>query len=102
MSKLTFVLADGTERIVDSGPGESIMVVATRAGIPGIIGECGGVMSCATCHVHVADAWREVVGPPGDHERAVLDFAEDVTDASRLGCQIALRNELDGLTLEVP
>jgi 2Fe-2S ferredoxin len=97
-----FLIRDGTARDVEASEGHSVMQAAVGAGVPGIIGECGGVMSCATCHVHVADAWRQIVGPPGDHERAVLDFAEDVTDASRLGCQIALRNELDGLTLEVP
>jgi ferredoxin, 2Fe-2S len=97
-----FLIRDGTVRDVEASEGHSVMQAAVGAGIPGIIGECGGAMSCATCHVHVADAWRQIVGPPGDHERAVLDFAEDVTDASRLGCQIALRSELDGLTLEVP
>jgi 2Fe-2S ferredoxin len=100
--RVRFLIRDGTVRDVEASEGHSVMQAAVAADIPGIIGECGGVMSCATCHVHVMDPWRAIVGPPGDHERATLDFAEDVTDASRLGCQIALRNELDGLTLEVP
>ena len=97
-----FITRDGAVHDVEASEGHSAMQAAVGAGVPGIIGECGGVMSCATCHVHVADAWRQIVGPPGVHERATLDFAEDVTEASRLGCQIALRNELDGLTLTVP
>ena len=102
MVMVRFLTRDGAVHDVEASEGQSAMLAAVGAGIAGIIGECGGVMSCATCHVHVADAWREIVGPPGVHERATLDFAEDVTDASRLACQIALSHDLDGLTLTVP
>ena len=102
MVMVRFVARDGAVHDVAASEGHSAMHAAVGAGVAGIIGECGGVMSCATCHVHVADAWREIVGPPSVHERATLDFAEDVTEASRLVCQIALSNELDGLTLTVP
>jgi 2Fe-2S ferredoxin len=102
MVTVRFLTRDGAAHDVTVPEGRSAMLAAVGADVPGIIGECGGVMSCATCHVHVPEAWRQRVGPPGEHERAVLDFAEDVTEASRLACQIELRHELDGLTLTIP
>ena len=102
MVTVRFLTRDGAVHEVEAPEGRSAMLAAVGADVPGIIGECGGVMSCATCHVHVPEAWRQQVGPPGEHERAVLDFAEDVTEASRLACQITLSSALDGLTLTVP
>jgi ferredoxin, 2Fe-2S len=69
---------------------------------PGIVAECGGACSCATCHVHVDEAWSEKVGPPSPMEEDMLDFAFDVRPTSRLSCQIKVTDELDGLIVRTP
>jgi ferredoxin, 2Fe-2S len=99
--KVVFVSADGTQTGVDARVGDSLMLAATRNGIAGIVAECGGNCSCATCHVWVRDEWP--VGEPDDMEEDLLDLA--VTErrpGSRLSCQVVVTEELDGLTVEIP
>ena len=103
MPKLVFNTADGTQRVVDGTVGESVMVAATQNGVPGIVAECGGNASCATCHVWVAEEFVPLLGEPGDMEEDLLDMAVDERrDGSRLSCQIVVTEELDGLTVEIP
>jgi len=59
--------------------------------------ECGGALSCATCHVYVDADWLEIVGPPSDEEEDMLDSVGDVRPNSRLSCQILMDEGLDGL-----
>jgi 2Fe-2S ferredoxin len=92
----------GEPREIDARLGESVMEAALRAGVPGIIGECGGNLSCATCHVHVQPKWMEVVGEKTGDEADLLEFDEMLAANSRLGCQITITDELDGLQLRVP
>jgi 2Fe-2S ferredoxin len=101
--KVTLVERDGTEvTIEDAAIGESLMEVAKGRGVDGILGECGGGCACATCHVYIEPEWQEVVGPPDVLEEMTLDgVAHIVQDNSRLGCQIMLREELDGLRVSV-
>jgi 2Fe-2S ferredoxin len=87
---------------VEADPGISLMQLALRNGVPGIIGECGGVMSCATCHVYVDDAWYERLTPPQQAELDMLEFADEPTALSRLGCQIKVRDELNGMIVRIP
>jgi len=102
MPKISFVEPDGTVRLVDAMAGESAMRAATRHGVDGIIGECGGSCICATCHCYVDEAWRERVGPPGDIEADVLEFeAHGVRGESRLACQITITDAMEGLVLRV-
>ena len=61
--------------------------------------ECGGALSCATCHVYVEGEWMERVGPPSDEEEDMLDTVGNVRPNSRLSCQLLMSDELDGLTL---
>ena len=75
------------------------MVVATRAGIPGIIGECGGEMSCATCHVHVD---TDEFPPPSLDEQDLLEVVDERADNSRLSCQLRLTDETGDLVIHVP
>lgn len=82
--------------------GLSVMEGATRNNIPGIDADCGGACSCATCHVYIDEAWLGVVGEPGETERQMLDFAENVEASSRLSCQIVVSDGLDGLTVRMP
>ncbi|WGL52491.1 2Fe-2S iron-sulfur cluster-binding protein [Nocardioides sp. BP30] len=101
MPKVVYVSADGEERVVDAAAGENVMAAAVRSGVPGIVGECGGQLSCATCHVWVREDFRDRVGGPGEMEADLLDLGvTDFTEASRLGCQITVTDELDGLVVE--
>lgn len=102
MPTITFVEPNGGVRLVDAPEGETAMRAATRSGVEGIIGECGGSCICATCHCYVDEAWRQRVGPPGDVEADVLEFeAHEARPESRLACQITLTDALDGLVLKV-
>ena len=97
MAKISFIGADGSVSEFEAQKGDSVMEVATRNGVPGIEADCGGSCSCATCHVYVDEAFRELVGPPNVKEEQMLEFADDVRPESRLSCQIKVTDELDGL-----
>jgi len=101
--KVTWVMADGTEKTVENiNPGESLMEVARANGVTGILGDCGGGCACATCHVYVDPAWQAAVGEADDIELSALDMVGDSQKpSSRLSCQITARSELDGLRLSV-
>ncbi len=102
MPKITYIEHDGKKHIVDAPVGTTVMENAIKNGVPGIVAECGGACSCATCHVHVDEAWKEKVGPPSPMEEDMLDFAFDVQPTSRLSCQINVTEELDGLVVHTP
>ena len=102
MPVITYISAAGMRKRVDAANGISLMQLALSNGIPGIIGECGGVMSCATCHVYVDVEWYSRLAPPQQSELDMLEFADNPTPLSRLGCQIKVRDELDGLVVRVP
>lgn len=103
MPKVTYVDPSGSPHVIDAVVGDSLMTTATSNGVPGIIGECGGNASCATCHVWVHDEFSALVGPPGDFEEDLLDLAvTERRDTSRLGCQVKVTEALDGLTVDVP
>ncbi len=103
MPTVTWKLPDGSERKTDVDAGTTIMEAALDNDIPEIIGECGGCLSCATCHVFVDQAWFDKTGQPDEMEEAMLDVTDVPKRAtSRLSCQITMSDELDGLILEVP
>ncbi len=100
---VTLVQQDGVEVTIPNAPtGASLMEVAKANAVEGILGECGGACACATCHVYVDPQWQEAVGPPDVLEEMTLDGVSHILrDNSRLGCQILLREELDGLRVAV-
>ena len=100
---VTFVQVNGVEKtITDAEPGQSLMSVGKANGVEGILADCGGCCSCATCHVYVDPQWQAAVGPPDEVETSTLDMVSDVFKPnSRLSCQITLRPELDGLKVSV-
>lgn len=102
MPKLHFVGDDGTRREVEARNGETVMLAARAADVPGIIGECGGSMNCLTCHCYVAPADVARVGPPSKAERELLDELIEARKDSRLSCQIVVSADLDGVTFRVP
>ena len=90
---------------MDIDGGVSLMEGALLGGVDGIDADCGGQLSCATCHVKVAADWLDIVNelaPPSDDERAMLEFAHEPDDRSRLSCQISMTSRLDGLKVDVP
>lgn len=102
MVKVTFQTHDGTEFVIDTQPGKTLMEVARKNNLTGILAECGGSCACATCHVYVADGWYEKLPDKDDMESDMLDFAWEPKEASRLSCQITLSEKLDGLTVRIP
>ena len=102
MGIVTYITPDGESFTVAATPGISIMQLATSNAIAGIDAECGGSLSCATCHVYVDLAWTEGVGQPGKTENVMLQFTHEQRSNSRLSCQIRYQENLDGLVLHIP
>ena len=102
MPHLTFLSFAGQATTVEVLSGESVMRAAVDHGVAGIDGDCGGLCACATCHVFVDPAWRERVGPRTTREDEMLNFACELQDGSRLACQIAMTDALDGLVVRLP
>jgi 2Fe-2S ferredoxin len=103
MPTIVYVQPDGSRREVDASPGTSVMKNAVLNDVPGIVAECGGSLMCATCHVYVDPADLDRVPPPGDEEEDMLEVtAAERRDTSRLSCQLAVEDDLDGLTVHVP
>ncbi len=101
MPRLTIVTRDGAERTVEARIDWSVMENIRDNGVDEVLALCGGCCCCATCHVHVDEAWREKVGPPSEDESDLLDTSDHKSEASRLSCQILYTAELDGLRVTV-
>ncbi len=105
MPKITFILKDNTEKVIDAPVGLSLMEVAVKNGIAAIEGACGGSLACATCHLYVKPEWWDKClqdGEKSDEEEDMLDLGFDVRKMSRLCCQIMVTDELDGLIVAIP
>jgi 2Fe-2S ferredoxin len=102
MTTIIFIDHEGNETAVDATDGESVMEAAINNDIEGIVAECGGACACATCHVYVDPAFRALTGEASEMEEAMLDFTDDVTENSRLSCQIEVTEELEGLRVTTP
>jgi 2Fe-2S ferredoxin len=101
MPKMTFIERDGTRREVDAPKGLSVLEVAHKYGVD-IEGACEGSLACSTCHVIVDPEWYELLKEASEDEEDMLDLAFGLTATSRLGCQIVITDELDGLTVKLP
>jgi 2Fe-2S ferredoxin len=102
MTKIIYVEFSGNERVLDIAPGTSVMQGAVTNGVRGIIGDCGGACSCATCHVYVDSQWVDKVGDKTAAEISLLEEVCDVEANSRLSCQIKITDALEGLVVRVP
>lgn len=100
MPKVTFITRDHTY-IEVSGASGNLMEIAIENDVDGITGDCGGVCSCSTCHIYVAKDWIERVGPASAVEKDTLEFHSHYRPNSRLGCQVEICENLDGLVVEV-
>lgn len=102
MPKVRFVRPGGDIVETDAAVGENVMEVGRRVDVPEMVGECGGSLSCATCHVYVAQEWWGKLPPAHEFELDLLEGIMDLAPTSRLSCQVALTADLDGLTVEMP
>ncbi len=102
MGKVTYIQTDGTESEVNVAEGTTVMQGAVNNDVTGIVAECGGACSCATCHVYVDPDWFERTGGPSDAEKDMLECAIDPKENSRLSCQIRMNADLDGLVVRTP
>ena len=102
MPRVRFIKADGSTSEVEAVSGDSIMETAIDNDIDGIVAECGGACSCATCHVYVEDEWLGKLRPPDALEDGMLDCVIDRRPNSRLSCQLRVSEEIDGITVRVP
>ena len=102
MSKITYIESSGKSHTVDVKNGLTVMEGAIQNDIPGIDADCGGGMSCATCHVYVKENWFDKMPKKEDGEDDMLDMAFEPNKFSRLSCQISVSNEIDGLVVDLP
>jgi 2Fe-2S ferredoxin len=101
MPSINFIKPDGQKITVDAPLGLSVLEIAHQNSID-LEGACEGSLACSTCHVVVDEQWFEVLPTATEDEEDMLDLAFGLTQTSRLGCQIIITEELDGLTLKLP
>ena len=101
MSKMTFIERDGNELTVEAPLGNTILDIAHANDID-IEGACEGCMACSTCHVVVEPDWYKKLAAPSEDEEDMLDLVFGLTRTSRLGCQIEITKEMDGLRVQLP
>lgn len=101
MPKINFVHQDGRVKTIDAPNGISVLEVAHMNEIE-LEGACEGSLACSTCHVIVDEEWYKKLFEVEEDEEDMLDLAFGLTQTSRLGCQIIMSDELDGLTVKLP
>jgi 2Fe-2S ferredoxin len=101
MASITVITRNGTSHQLAAKPGLSVMEIIKEGGVDELLALCGGCCSCATCHVHVAEADLARTGAANADENDLLDSSDHKTPASRLACQIPFTAALDGLTVTV-
>ncbi|PWC30836.1 ferredoxin family 2Fe-2S iron-sulfur cluster binding protein [Teichococcus aestuarii] len=101
MPKMTFIERDGSRREVEAPLGLSVLEIAHKHDVD-IEGACEGSLACSTCHVIVGGEWFGKLAGPTEDEEDMLDLAFDLQETSRLGCQLIMTEELDGLVVKLP
>jgi ferredoxin, 2Fe-2S len=102
MPTVVFTDNEGTCHTVQAPLGRSLMQVAVDNAVPGILGDCGGACSCATCHGYVDASYLDRLPPRSETEVFMLEGVPDLRENSRLCCQIRMQPELEGIRIEVP
>ncbi len=101
MAKLIVTTRDGTEHEIEAQAGLSVMEIIRDAGFDELLALCGGCCSCATCHVHVDSAFADKIEPMGEDENDLLESSDHRNESSRLSCQLAFSDALDGLRVTI-
>ena len=102
MPKITYIEHSGKSHTIEVAKELTVMEGAVQNNIPGIDADCGGACACATCHVYVDENWFNKLPNMEDAEQDMLDMAYEPKKLSRLGCQITVTEELDGLVVKMP
>ena len=102
MPQIIFISHDGREQEVDAAAGTSVMQAAVDNYVDGILADCAGACSCATCHCYIDAPWSEKLPSPDPMELQMIDCAVDPQPSSRLSCQLELTDALDGLIVRLP
>ncbi len=102
MPTVLYIDHDGTRHEVNAPGGKSLMQIALDNSVTGILGDCGGACSCATCHGYVDPDWLGKLPPRSETEVFMLEGVPDLRDNSRLCCQIRMQPELDGIIVRLP
>ena len=102
MAKINYITHDNQTHTIDVQNGRTVMEGAVQNDIPGIDADCGGSMSCATCHVYVKEDWFDKLPNKEMGEDDMLDQAYEPNSSSRLSCQIMVSDNLDGLCVYMP
>lgn len=102
MPTIIYIQHNGNQFEAHLESGSSVMQGAIDNGIDGIIAECGGSCTCATCHCYVEPAWLQRLDPPSELEQQMLECVLEPQDNSRLSCQIKVTDDLDGLVIHLP
>ena len=102
MTTIRFIYHDGREQDVVATDGESVMRAAINHGVSGIAADCGGCLTCATCHVYVPEEWFNRLESPSENEVVMLEGAVDPGPTSRLSCQITVSPAIEGACFHVP
>ena len=102
MTKITYITSDSKTHSIEVQNGLTVMEGAVQNDIPGIDADCGGGMSCATCHVYVNEEWLDKLPEKEDGEEDMLDMAFEPKKNSRLSCQIIVNENLEGLVVTTP
>lgn len=102
MTSVKFIDSNGEHHEVDVDAGTSVMEAAVDNGIEGILGDCGGSLSCATCHCYLDDEAVKHAPSISEAEDQMLETVLERTEKSRLGCQVPLTEEMDGITVTLP
>lgn len=101
MPKVTFISPEGEKTTVEGREGWTVLEIAHQFDID-IEGVCGGGMACSTCHVYVKPEFLSKLQPICEEEEAILEYAPDRKENSRLGCQITVTKDLDGIAVTLP
>ena len=102
MPKITYIEHNGKTHNIEVPNELSVMEGALQNNIPGIDADCGGACACATCHVYVDEKWFDKLPKKSESEQDMLDMAIEPNKFSRLGCQIAVSDDLDGMVVKMP
>ncbi|MDG2089564.1 MAG: 2Fe-2S iron-sulfur cluster-binding protein [Gammaproteobacteria bacterium] len=102
MPLVKYISHDGTTNEVEVPVGNSVMQGAVDNMLDGIVAECGGSCSCATCHCYLDGAWSDKIPPASEMEKDMLECVLEPQDNSRLSCQVNVTDELDGLVVKLP
>ena len=102
MPKVTYIEHNGKSHTIEVANGLTIMEGAVQNNIPGIDADCGGSCACATCHIYINEEWFSKLPKSEEAEQDMLDVAYEPKKYSRLGCQITVTDELDGIVVKMP